>query len=70
MIVAATILAALGTAMAHTNAAANDERQVSVPEGTRTSKRGFVCRLLRFFSPRAALRSRDSPFSLLCAFGG
>jgi hypothetical protein len=35
MIVAATILAALGTAMAQTNAAAKDDRQVTVPAGTR-----------------------------------
>jgi hypothetical protein len=35
MIVAATILAALGTAIAQTNAAAKDDRQVTVPAGTR-----------------------------------
>jgi hypothetical protein len=35
MIVAATILAALGTAMAQTNGAAQDDRQVAVPAGTR-----------------------------------
>jgi hypothetical protein len=35
MIVAATILAALGTAMAQTNAASKDDRQVTVPAGTR-----------------------------------
>jgi hypothetical protein len=35
MIVAATILAALGTAMAQTNAAAKDDRQITVPAGTR-----------------------------------
>jgi hypothetical protein len=35
MIVAATILAALGTATAQTNAAAKDNRQVTVPAGTR-----------------------------------
>ena len=36
MIVALTILAALGTAaMAQTNAAAKDDRQVTVPAGTR-----------------------------------
>jgi hypothetical protein len=34
MIVAATILSALGTAMAQTNAAAKDDRQVTVPAGT------------------------------------
>jgi len=34
MIVAATILSALGTAMAQTNAAAKDDRQVTVPTGT------------------------------------
>jgi len=35
MIVAATILAALGTAMAQTNAPAKDDKQVTVPAGTR-----------------------------------
>ena len=35
MIVAATILAALGTAMAQTAAAAKDGRQITVPAGTR-----------------------------------
>lgn len=35
MIVAATILAALGTAMAQTNAVAKNDRQVTVPAGTR-----------------------------------
>jgi hypothetical protein len=35
MIVAAMILAALGTAMAQTNAAAKDDTQVTVPAGTR-----------------------------------
>jgi hypothetical protein len=34
MIVAATILSALGTAMAQTNAAAKDDRQATVPTGT------------------------------------
>jgi hypothetical protein len=34
MIVAATILSALGTAMAQTNAAAKDDRQVTVPAGS------------------------------------
>jgi hypothetical protein len=35
MIVAATILAVLGAAMAPTKAAANDDRQITVPAGTR-----------------------------------
>ena len=35
MIVAATFLAALGTAMAQTNASAKDDKQVTVPAGTR-----------------------------------
>jgi hypothetical protein len=35
MIVAATILAALGSAMAQTNAVSKDDRQVTVPAGTR-----------------------------------
>jgi hypothetical protein len=35
MIVAATILAALGSAMAQTRAAAKDDRQITVPAGTR-----------------------------------
>jgi hypothetical protein len=35
MIVAAAILAALGTTMAQTNAAAKDGRQVTIPAGTR-----------------------------------
>src|ERR1700684_969746 len=35
MIVATTILAALGTAIAQTTAAAKDDRQVTVPAGTR-----------------------------------
>jgi len=35
MIVAATILAALGTAMAQTNAATKDDRQITVPAGSR-----------------------------------
>jgi hypothetical protein len=39
IIVAATILSALGTAMAQTNAAAKDDRQVTVPAGTQISIR-------------------------------
>jgi hypothetical protein len=35
MIVAATILAAIGTAMAQTNASAKDDQQITVPAGTR-----------------------------------
>jgi len=56
MIVALTILAALGMTMAQTNAPAKDDRQVIVPEGTR-----ILIRMIDRWTPESKPLGTDLP---------